>query len=91
MSSIDGWEGGLKWADTIVVGDYSGLTIKVWLESLHKASTWRFPHKNFVCVMGLVITMLSVTGVYIWWKKHRAANARSNKMIAAANTAGLNH
>jgi len=26
----------------------------------------------FVCALGLAITMLSVTRVYIWWKKRRA-------------------
>jgi uncharacterized iron-regulated membrane protein len=30
------------------------------------------PYQIFVCVLGLVITLLSVTGVYISWKKSRA-------------------
>jgi len=30
------------------------------------------PDRIFVCGMGLVVAMLSVTGVYIWWKKRAA-------------------
>ncbi|SFK82798.1 PepSY-associated TM helix domain-containing protein [Methylocapsa palsarum] len=47
-------------------------TISSLLAMLHMARVFGLPMKIFVCVMGLVITMLSVTGVYIWWKKRRA-------------------
>lgn len=30
------------------------------------------PYRIFVCVLGIVIVMLSVTGVYIWLKKRCA-------------------
>ena len=36
------------------------------------ADVFGLPYRIFVCVLGLVITMLSVTGVYIWWKKRCA-------------------
>ena len=47
-------------------------TITGWIQMLHMARVFGLPMKIFVCVMGLVITLLSVTGVYIWWKKRRA-------------------
>jgi len=28
-----------------------------------------------ISVMGLVVAMLSVTGVYLWWKKRKARKA----------------
>jgi len=52
-------------------GQYSGNTITTWLMALHMANVWGLPYKIFVCVLGLVIVMLSVTGVLIWWKKRR--------------------
>jgi uncharacterized iron-regulated membrane protein len=60
-------------------GDYSGVTIKTWLFYLHMASIWGLPYKLFVCFMGLVITMLSVTGIYIWLKKLRVV--RFNRKV----------
>jgi uncharacterized iron-regulated membrane protein len=35
------------------------------------ANVWGLPYKIFVCVLGLVIVMLAVTGVLIWLKKRR--------------------
>ena len=40
--------------------------------ALHMANVFGLPYRIFVCALGILITMLSVTGVYIWWKKRRA-------------------
>ncbi|HTV32083.1 MAG TPA: PepSY-associated TM helix domain-containing protein, partial [Methylocella sp.] len=53
-------------------GQHTGNTISSWLYSLHKADVFGLPYRTFVCVLGFVITMLSVTGVTIWWKKRQA-------------------
>ena len=61
-------------------GEHSGNTVSEWLRALHTADVFGLPYRIFVCVLGLIITMLSVTGVYIWWKKRKArirANSRS--------------
>lgn len=50
---------------------YSGNTITSWLLALHTANIWGLPYRIFVCVLGLAIVMLSVTGVLIWLKKRR--------------------
>lgn len=52
-------------------GQYSGNTITSWLLALHTANVWGLPYRIFVCVLGLAIVMLSVTGVLIWLKKRR--------------------
>jgi uncharacterized iron-regulated membrane protein len=49
-----------------------GQTITLWLVWLHMAQVFGMLMKIFVCLMGLVIAALSVTGVYIWWKKRKA-------------------
>lgn len=53
-------------------GQYTGNTISNWLYALHMANVFGLPYRIAVCVMGLVVAMLSVTGVYIWWKKRRS-------------------
>lgn len=53
-------------------GQHTGNTISNWLYALHMANVFGLPYRILVCVMGLVVTMLSITGVYIWWKKRRS-------------------
>lgn len=55
-------------------GKSTGDTITTWLRNLHMASVWGMPFKIFVCVVGLIIMMLSITGVIIWWRKRAARN-----------------
>jgi uncharacterized iron-regulated membrane protein len=68
---FDGDTGALRLL-ALPTGQYSGNTVTSWLSALHMARVFGVPYQIFVCTLGLVITMLSVTGVYIWWKKRRA-------------------
>ena len=82
--SFDGDTGALISLD-LPTGEHSGNTVTEWLRALHMADVFGLPYRIFVCVLGLVITMLSVTGVYIWWRKRRArihANSRSASATA---------
>jgi len=51
-----------------------GNIVSDWFRALHMANDpvdytlYRF----FVCLFGIVLSTISVTGVVIWWKKHRA-------------------
>jgi len=63
--------GAFRYLD-LPTGQHSGNTVSSWLYALHMADVFGLPYRVFVCVLGLLITMLSVTGVYIWWKKRRA-------------------
>lgn len=53
-------------------GQYSGNTVTGWLYALHMANVFGLPYRIFVCLLGLAIVMLSVTGVIIWLKKRHA-------------------
>ncbi|NOU44554.1 MAG: PepSY domain-containing protein [Methyloglobulus sp.] len=68
--------------DFIAEGDYSSLAIKAWMFDLHMAAIWGLLYKIFIGLMGLVVTLLSITGAYIWVKKRRAAIANQNKMTS---------
>jgi len=50
-------------------GQHSGLTFTNWIYALHMANVFGLTYRIAVFVSGLVLTMLSITGVYIWWKK----------------------
>jgi uncharacterized iron-regulated membrane protein len=59
-------------------GQRLGNTVTSWLFHLHFGSIaiGGWPYRIFVSLMGLVISGLSLTGVFIWWKK-RAKRRRS--------------
>jgi len=56
----------------IPTGQNAGTSFNSWIFALHMAMIWGMPFKIFVCVVGILIAMLSITGVYIWLKKRRA-------------------
>ncbi|MGH8626882.1 MAG: PepSY-associated TM helix domain-containing protein [Gammaproteobacteria bacterium] len=55
-------------------GQYDGNTVTSWLYALHMGNVFGLPYRIFVCVLGLALTMLSVTGIIIWLRKRRAAH-----------------
>jgi len=68
---IDARSGAVRghWLPT---GDLSGNTFSNWIGALHMGHVFGLPWRIFITFMGLVITLLSVTGVVVWWKKRRA-------------------
>lgn len=58
-------------------GEHAGRTLTTWIYQLHFGSVrgLGLPYRVFVCVLGLAITVLSITGVWVWWVK-RAKRAR---------------
>ncbi len=52
-------------------GQYNGNTATSWLLALHMANVFGMPYRIFVCLLGLMIVMLALTGVVIWLKKQR--------------------
>lgn len=42
-----------------------------WISTLHMAAVWGLPLKIAVCLAGILTTMLTWTGVYLWWKKRK--------------------
>jgi uncharacterized iron-regulated membrane protein len=53
-------------------GHYAGNTVTNWLSALHQGEVFGLPYRIFVCVLGVMVVMLSVTGIVIWLKKRRA-------------------
>jgi len=40
--------------------------------ALPMAQVFGLPYRIFVALLGLVVAVLSVTGVLLWWKKRQA-------------------
>ncbi len=64
-------------------GQYTGNTISNWLYALHMANVFGLPYRILVSVIGLVVTMLSITGIYIWWKKRRSRFVAAARRLAS--------
>ena len=90
--SEGGWSGSSVWVDGnsgalqkvfLPTGEHSGNTVTNWLRALHFADLhgW-LAYRILVFVLGIIITMLSVTGVYIWWKKFRSRRISAARRLA---------
>ncbi len=59
-------------------GQATGNTITSWLYHLHFGSIaiGGWPYRIFVSLMGLTVATLSITGVWIWWRKRSKRSER---------------
>lgn len=68
----------LDGGDGRLLGDrepWKGTAADIFVQAqfpLHSGRILGVPGRILISVMGLVVAMLSVTGVYVWWKKRRA-------------------
>jgi uncharacterized iron-regulated membrane protein len=69
---IDGNTGALRDV-SLPSGQHTGNTVSTLLWGLHYGDIRNLlPYRILVAFFGLVLTVISVTGVYIWWKKRKA-------------------
>jgi uncharacterized iron-regulated membrane protein len=63
-------------------GQHLGSSITSWIVALHFGAVREggLVYRSFVSVMGLVVSLLSLSGVWIWWKKHRTRRRRSDSL-----------
>ncbi len=67
----------------IPTGETAGDTITMWLLTLHLAHIWGMPFRIFITLIGLLVAMLSITGVYLWWRKRKARLATAHRASGA--------
>jgi len=74
-------------------GEANGDTITQWLLALHMAHVWGLPMQIFVSSIGLLVVVLSITGVIIWLKKrksraivHQIKNSKNHQKSTSAQT-----
>lgn len=64
-------------------GEAAGDTVSSWLQALHMSRVFGLPFRIFVCVLGLIVAVLSVTGVVIWAKKRGGRMHRADRKVAS--------
>lgn len=75
-------------ADGRLIGEktpWTGTAGDVFVQAqfpLHSGRILGLPGRILISAMGLVVTMLSVTGVYIWWKKRTARRTQEARGFA---------
>lgn len=75
---FDGSSGELK-TTFIPTGTADGDTITTWLYALHMAAIGGIAYKMAVSLLGLIVILLSMTGIIIWWRKKNARKVRHTK------------
>ena len=65
-------------------GEHTGNTVESWLYALHMARVFGWPYQIFVCFLGLAVTTLPITGIYIWWRKRQARQLAARTLRHAA-------
>lgn len=84
---FDGGDGRLLRADIPGEGTAGEIFEQLQLP-IHGGRIAGLPGRIAICITGLVICMLSVTGIVIWWKKAVARRRRATKVGQAAVAAG---
>jgi uncharacterized iron-regulated membrane protein len=58
-------------------GEHASATFSSWLIALHFGSlrAGGTPYRAFVCAIGVMVALLSISGAWIWWKKRRRRSA----------------
>jgi uncharacterized iron-regulated membrane protein len=55
-------------------------TFTEWMIALHMGRVWGLPYRMAVTAIGLMVTVLSVTGVLIWMRKRQARSVAAEKV-----------
>lgn len=57
----------------------AGDTFSNWIGALHMAHVFGLPYRIFACLLGLIVVLLSVTGVLIWRRKQRGRSLATSR------------
>lgn len=65
-------------------GPEAGNTLTNWLSALHTADVFGMPYRILTSIVGMVVTILSVTGLVIWLRKRSARKPRERIRSASS-------
>ena len=85
--TVDGDDGRLLSA-TFPTGEHTGNTIDYWLGLLHEAGVFGIAFRFFVSACGIGICLLTITGVFVWHRKHGARRIVRHRGKAALHGTG---
>jgi uncharacterized iron-regulated membrane protein len=61
-------------------GENGANTFTEWMIALHMGRVWGLPYRVAVTAIGLIVTLLSVTGMLIWMRKRQARSFAAEKV-----------
>jgi uncharacterized iron-regulated membrane protein len=61
----------------IPTGQRAGNTFTSWIIALHVTSVFGLPWQIAVSLIGILVVVITVTGVLIWWRKRRSRGSRA--------------
>lgn len=67
-------------------GEASGDTFTTWITTLHIAAIGGLPFRILVTLLGLIIVLLSATGVILWWRRKIARDQSRKHKNSLAGT-----
>jgi len=70
----------------VPTGQRAGNTFSSWIVALHVASVFGLPWKIAVCLIGIVLVAITLTGVLIWWRKRRSRRGSNHRAGRARNS-----
>lgn len=65
-------------------GQRGGDTITAWINQLHfgAIAVGGLPYRMFVSLMGVLVALLSITGLWVWWRKRtRRADRKASSRV----------
>lgn len=81
---LDGDDGSIRYLKTYAGGS-AGDKFLDWQLPLHTGQILGLPGRIVICISGVLVVALSVTGVIIWWQKRRARTSRSRQAAWSAS------
>jgi uncharacterized iron-regulated membrane protein len=75
---------GKQLALDLSTGQNAGNTLAHWLFALHMGIVGGWPYRIVVAILGVLISLLAVSGVWIWWRKRRALVTATYRQQTAA-------
>ncbi len=53
-------------------GQRAGNTVTSWINAMHVTAIWGLPWQIAVAVLGILIVIVTITGVLVWWRKRKS-------------------
>ncbi len=73
IAALDADTGALKLLITLN-DDSVGDVVHRWITWLHTARVFGLPMQILICITGLIVATLSITGIVIWWRKRTSSH-----------------
>lgn len=82
--TIDGDTGRLL-NTAIPTGRFAGTTVTSWIGDIHTGDVLGTAMRVMLTIAGLAVASLSLTGVWLWWRKRGSRNRQRSRQLLSSN------